>query len=156
MERIGNVRRLLLSFTLFAVLAPAALALSGAAAARACALDSKPSAYADGVLVTVNNSTPTTSAQLTTWAYFVFPRSFAAHRAITLTENRREVAKTLVAAAMRRPWRWHFGDGKIAYGWTVRHSYAAAGRYRIVVDAYLPQTKQWYYFDQAIITIRRA
>ena len=121
--------------------------------ARACALDSQPSAYADGQRDRVNPQVPTTSAQLTSWAPFVFARSHPVRRAIVLTEDRREVARTLTAAAMRRPWRWEFGDGQVAYGWTVRHAYAHPGHWRISVAAYDPGTRQWYNFDQVMITI---
>ena len=121
--------------------------------ARACALDSRPSAYADGHRDRLNTQAPTTAAQLAGWAPFVFARTYPARRAIVLTENRREVARSLTAAAMRRPWRWEFGDGQVAYGWTVRHAYAYPGRWRISVDAYEPGTRQWYTFDQVVITI---
>jgi hypothetical protein len=121
--------------------------------ARACALDSRPSAYADGQLDRVNAQAPTTAAQLATWTAFVFARSYPVRRAIVFTEDRREVARTLVPAALRRPWRWRFGDGHTAYGWTVRHAYARPGRWRIQVDAYLPSTRQWYSFDQVTVTV---
>ena len=130
------------------------LAVCGAGSAAACALDQTPSVYANGQLAGKNPSLPTTQAQLKVWTYFIFTRTYPMHHAITFTENRREVAQTLKAVAMRRPWRWHFGDGQIAYGWTVRHTYAHAGRWRIVVDAYLPSAKQWYEFDQVTITVK--
>jgi hypothetical protein len=101
----------------------------------------------------VNTHVPTTSAQLAGWAPFVFARSYPVRRAIVLTENRREVARSLTVAAMRRPWRWKFGDGQVAYGWTVRHTYAHPGDWRISVDAYDPGTRQWYNFDQVVITV---
>lgn len=130
------------------------LAVGGASSAAACALDQTPSVYANGQLARKNPHLPTTQAQLSVWTYFVFARTYAVHHAITFTENRREVASTLTAAAMRRPWRWRFGDGQVSYGWTVRHSYAHAGRWRVVVDAYDPGTKQWYDFDQVTITVK--
>lgn len=123
--------------------------------AGACALDQKPSVSVDGRLARLNGHIPTSSAQLATWTYFVFDRSYPARHPVTLTENRREVANTLTAAAMRRPWQWQFGDGHTAYGWTVRHSYAHTGKWRISVAAYDPGTKKWYSFDQVTITVRR-
>lgn len=127
----------------------------GATAVRGCSLDNKPSVYADGQLAGINPTVPLTSAQLATWAFFAFPRTFRARTAVILTENRREVAQTLIPAAMRRPWRWRFGDGQSAFGWTVRHRYARAGSWRIGVDAFDPGTKKWYNFDQVLIRISR-
>jgi hypothetical protein len=136
-----------------ALLGLAGSLLSVPAVAHACSLDSQPSAYADGQRDRLNTQAPTTSAQLAGWAPFVFPRSYPVRRAIVLRENRREVARSLTAAAMRRPWRWRFGDGQVAYGWTVRHAYAHPGYWRIGVDAYDPGTRQWYNFDQVVITV---
>jgi hypothetical protein len=139
-----------------ALLALAGCLLGGPAVARvarACKLDAQPSAYADGQRDRVNTQAPATSAQLASWAPFVFARSYPVRRAIVLTEDRRELARSLTAAAMRRPWRWELGDGQVAYGWTVRHAYAHPGHWRISVDAYDPGTRQWYNFDQVVITV---
>lgn len=126
-----------------------------AAPVQACGLDGTPSVSANGRLAQVTPWTPTTQAQMAIWAIFDFTRHYAVRQAITLTENRREVARALIASAMQRPWRWRFGDGQTAYGWTVRHAFARPGTWRIMVDAYLPSTKQWYNFDQVMIVITR-
>jgi hypothetical protein len=135
-----------------------AFAVTGAATTvYACSLDLKPSLSANGVLDVVNKQVPTSSAQLKELASlgpFVFSAPFAPHKTITFTENRREVAQSLLPNAVRTPWRWHFGDGKVAYGWTVKHAYARKGDMRIMVDAYLPSTKKWYEFDRVTIHIR--
>jgi len=115
--------------------------------AQACALDSKPSLSANGVLPTLNTAAPVTPAQLNAFTPFVFQRPYAAGAKITFEENRADIAQSLIPTAMERPWRWQFGDGKIAYGWSVTHTYARAGTVEVAVDAYYPGTKQWYQFD---------
>jgi hypothetical protein len=144
-----------LSVLALALLATACAGLVAVTPAGACSLDNRPSAYADGQLARANPHIPTSSAQLASWSPFVFARNYQTRHTVTLTESRSEVARSLRAAAMRRPWRWSFGDGHTAYGWTVRHTYTRAGHWRIAVDAYDPGTRQWYNFDQIIITIRR-
>ena len=129
--------------------------LIGAAPARACALDSRPSAFADGQRDRVNTQAPTTAGQLAAWTTFVFAHPYPARHHIVFTEDRREVALSLTAAAMRRPWRWGFGDGHTVDGWTVRHAYVRPGQWRITVDAYNPGTRRWYNFDVVTITVRR-
>src|SRR6266851_5677867 len=85
------------------------------AVAQACSLDNIPSLSLNGRLPILNKAIPLNSAQLATYVPFVFPRPYPVHSIITFTENRRDVAKSLQASAMRRPWRWHFGDGATAY-----------------------------------------
>jgi hypothetical protein len=68
----------------------------------ACALDQRPSMSADGRLVVVNSHAPTNPQAFATWSYFVLPGAFPARRALLLTEDRREVARTLTAEAMRQ------------------------------------------------------
>jgi hypothetical protein len=121
--------------------------LLAAGSAQACALDSRPSLTANGALPILNSQVPLTSGQLMAYTPFVFRRPFAVGARISFEENRADVAKSLVPAAMKRPWRWHFGDGKTAFGWTVTHVYTRAAVLNISVDAYDPGTKQWYQFD---------
>jgi hypothetical protein len=128
-------------------------ALWAGTAARACAIDQRPSASANGRLAHLNPHTPTTSAQLATWGYFIFPGTFRVGADVTLTENRAEVARTLEPSALRDPWGWQFGDGTTALGWTVRHAYARPGPERISVYAYDPAIDRWTLFDQITITI---
>jgi hypothetical protein len=133
---------------LIAVLCALMLAVP-TAVAQACSLDNIPSLSLNGRLPILNKAVPLNSAQLATYAPFVFPRPYPMRSIITFTENRRDVAKSLQASAMRRPWRWHFGDGAVAYGWTVKHSYKHACNIQVSVDAYDPGTKAWYLFDRA-------
>jgi PKD domain len=135
-----------------------ALGITGAAnSANACSIDLKPSLSANGVLDAVNRAVPINSTQLKAFAAagpFVFSAPFAPRKTIIFAENRRDIAQSLLPDAMITPWRWHFGDGTIAYGWTVKHAYARKGDLRIQVDAYLPKTKQWYEFDRVTIHVR--
>jgi hypothetical protein len=120
---------------------------------QACALDSKPSLSANGVLPALNTAVPLTPAQLAAFAPFVFQRPYAAGVRIAFTENRVDVARSLTAAAMQRPWRWQFGDGKTGYGWSVAHQFSRPGSYSISVAAYDQGTKQWYQFDLVRLSI---
>ena len=115
-----------------------------------------PSLTADGILAKPTTDPPITAAELQTYALFTLPRNYTVGRAIVFTEIRREVARSLLPAAMEHPWRWAFGDGGMATGWTVRHSYERPGRHRIDVEAYWPPVKQWIPFDQVTITIAPA
>lgn len=126
---------------------------AGLASARACTLDQRPSVSANHQLAAIDKQAPRTAAQLATWSYFVFTRRYRAHQPIVLAENRRELARTLSARALRQPCGWQFGDGHVAYGWTVRHAYAHAGRWPIKVYVWDPQSGRWDLFDQVTITI---
>jgi hypothetical protein len=139
--------RLLMLALLTAVLA------AGAAPAYACSLDGVPSLSVNGKLPILNPLPALNSAQLQNYAPFIFTHTFAVHATITFSENRTEVAKTVNARDMVRPWRWRFGDGAIGYGWTVKHAYSHARQVRLSVDAYDPGTKQWYEFDRVQLRV---
>lgn len=124
--------------------------------ARACMLDQQPSISADGVLAAINGRPPASASALASWAAFVFGGHYPRGQAIALTEDRRQLALALTAAAMHRPWRWTFGDGAMADGWSVRHAYARPGRWRIGVAAYDPGSGRWYTFDQAELEVAAA
>lgn len=127
----------------------------GLSSTNACTLDQKPSVSADGQLARLNPQAPVTQAQLATWSYFIFARSYAAGHRVTLTENRQDVARSLMPSALRQPWGWLFGDGTYAQGWTVRHAYAHGGHFRIQVYAYNPESHHWDLFDQVGIVVGR-
>ena len=129
-----------------------AVATSGPTA-LACMIDSQPSISANGQVARPNLQPPTTEAQLALWAPFVFTRSYQAGTKVVFTENRQEVAQSLVPAAMLRSWRWNFGDGNSATGWTVHHRYSKPGVWLISVDAYFPSTGKWYLFDKVNVRI---
>jgi hypothetical protein len=122
-------------------------------AASACGLDGVPSLVTEGQLDRVNTLPPLTAAELAVWTKFVVTRLYQAGQRLTLTEERTEVAASLTSVAMRRPWRWRFGDGTTLYGWTVKHAFAKPGKWRIQVDAYYPVDGKWYPFDSATISI---
>lgn len=135
--------------------------IAGGATARACTIDLKPTALADGVLARPNQQQPTSAAQLAVWTPFVFPRSYKTHAPVTLTEDRRKLARVLVPAALRRPWRWTFTDGTshaadqtVIYGWTIRHTFAHPGQWRAAVAAYDTDTRQWYPLDQLALRVQ--
>ena len=138
---------LLMAVTLWAILGTSGAAL-------ACGLDGIPSLLADGRLDRINTATPVTAAQVAAWTPFVLPRAFPARQLIILTEDRAEVAKSLNAVSMRRPWRWRFSDGTVAYGWTVKHAFARPGTWHMAIDAYFPGNGKWYQFDTATVTIQ--
>ncbi len=127
--------------------------LTSQAPARACTLDQKPSVYANGSRAQINPVTPTTQAQMLTWTYFVFARHYAAHQPVALTEDRRQLAGVLMPSALRTPWIWQLGDGHVAHGWSVRHTYAHPGRFQIDVYAYNPESGEWDLFDRVTIVI---
>jgi hypothetical protein len=138
----------------------AALALGAVAVgtpmALACSLDNVPSISANGHLARLNLQPPTTQAELAIWAPFVFTQPYRTNARVIFSENRAEVARSLVPGAMLRPWLWDFGDGNHTTGWTVHHAYTRPGTWHITVDAYFPGTKKWYLFDQAEVTITGA
>lgn len=147
------MRRLLVPF-LVALLAAQGVAAS-AMSLHACALDQRPSLSTNGRLVILNKQVARTQAELATWAFFVVPGAYRTGQPVTMTENRKEVASTLMASALLQPWGWTFGDGTFSQGWTVRHAYTHPGRWKIGVYAYNPESRRWDLFDQATITIRR-
>jgi hypothetical protein len=116
----NSVRISLAHLALAAVLIGIAAGLG--TVAQACTLDKHPSMSADGTLPRITLQVPTTRTQYATWSYFFFPLPFRAGQSVTLSENRQEVARTLVASALQHPWGWAFGDGSVAMGWTVRHA----------------------------------
>lgn len=146
--------RLPLVLTLAVIVTVGSTLTARASPAHACALDQTPSLSVDGIRARVNPVTPTTQAQLAHWTYFIFPHTYRAGHPLTLTEDRREVARTLMPSALRQPWGWQFGDGQVAVGWTVRHTYARAGQYRLRVYCWNPEAHAWDAFDQATITLR--
>ncbi len=137
-----------------AIVAVALVACSiGTSVVQACALDNVPSMSMNGKLAARNNKMP---GNLSIYAAFYFKRPIKAGHKVTMAENRRECARSLVASAMRHAARWRFGDGTTAYGWNVHHTYRAKGTYRITVSAYYAKGHEWYRFDEVDVVVRRA
>jgi hypothetical protein len=131
------------------------IALTAPQTARACTIDGKPTGFANGSRAVVTHVTLTV-ATARTWAPFSFRSPYHAHTAIRLTEDRAGLQGVLQPDdAMRRAWRWEFGDGTHATGWTLTHRYARPGAYRITVLAYYPAFHQYISFDKVRITITR-
>ncbi len=108
----------------------------------------------NGALVELNPNIARTQAQALRWAPFIASSTYRSGATIVLTENRTELARTLLPTVMTHPWRWQFGDGAAAYGWTVRHAYKHAGRWRVTTDCYDPASRTWNNFDQAVIVVK--
>jgi hypothetical protein len=132
------------------------LALPAGAAlhALACSLDNIPSLSANGVLAHLN-TTPPTKANVHWWEPFVLTQLFTGVRPVRFAENVREVRGTLPAQAFSRAWKWTFGDGASATGFSATHVYRKPGRYRVLVSAYYPDYHAWYGFDGVLLTLQR-
>jgi chitodextrinase len=133
----------------------ATITLTAPQTAQAFTIDGKPTAFADGSRAVVSH-VQFTAATARTWAPFSFRNPYHAHAAIRLTEDRAQLRGVLRPDdAMQRAWRWEFGDGTHATGWTVTHRHAHPGAYRITVSAYYPTYDQYIAFDRVRITIKR-
>lgn len=124
------------------------------AIAVACTIDGKATAFANHKLAVLTRGKLTT-ASVPTWAPFSFPGRYRAGATITLTEDQAQLRRVLPpeATTTHRAWRWEFGDGTHATGWTVSHRYAHPGTYRISVDAYYPSWHQYFSFDLVRIVV---
>ncbi len=119
-------------------------------AARACAIDSTASLFADGVRATLTTAAP---SDVSHWAAFSFPQAFAAGRPLQFDESRAELAHTLPPAMLDGPYRWTFGDGAATLGHVVTHRYARPGAYRLVVSGFDRGAHRWFQFDNALLRI---
>jgi len=98
--------------------------------------------------------TAPTVATYAWWAHFAGPRAFRPGQHIRLNENDKEIRALLPSSALRRPWRWRFGDGDSIVGDRVAHIYRRPGRYKLSVEAYFP-SYGWQAFDTITVTVRR-
>lgn len=122
-------------------------------AAQACTIDGKATAFANGHLAIRTTFTPQT---MRTWALFSFPGRYRAGAMVRFSEDKASLRNVLASEAMKSPWRWEFGDGTHATGWTVTHLYAHAGIYRIFVAAYYGASSHQYGpFDSLRLVVTR-
>jgi hypothetical protein len=86
----------------------------------------------------------------------VAPGVYPTGQPVLLQENQGRLRVTLPSSAFRTPWRWAFGDGTLAQGRSVRHSYRHRGTYVVGVQAYLinGHASAWYLFDSVVIQVR--
>lgn len=121
------------------------------AMAGACALDGKPSAYADNVPAVIARQPPT-AATWSWWAHFAFPGRYRHGQQVVFRENDAQVRKLLSYAQLSRGWRWRFGEGSAAFADRPSHTYRRPGHYRVYVDAYIPGAG-WNTFDTISIWV---
>jgi len=119
----------------------------------ACAIDGVPSLRADGAPVILNRTQPT-SASLAHWAPFVFARTFRPGQSVYLSEDMRELVRTLPPEMVQGRWLWRTGDGGRVEGRTASHRYNHPGTYLITVGVELPAHRGAFIFDSALLTVR--
>lgn len=124
-----------------------ALFFATGAAATACTLDGIASLSVNGVTAALTSGHPT-RANAGYWAPFTLLAQ-GSGSTLRFSENMRNVAQSLPPAMLATPFRWDFGDGATASGFTVRHAYAHAGWYKITVRYEWPARHQWIVFDSA-------
>jgi hypothetical protein len=129
--------------------------LGDTATTVACGVDGIPSLSANAVLAQ-RNRVPPTGASLSHWAQFVFSSPFRVGEPVRFTENQQLLRHTLAPEAFGHPWRWRFGDGATAVGYTVTHTYKRVGTYTLIVLAYYPSTPAWYELDDALVGVTPA
>lgn len=138
-----------------------AVALAGALVAstvvHACTIDGKATASVNGQRAVraplVTKPLPASVAR--TWAMFTFNGHYTTRSLLHLVEDRAQLKLALSAETMKQTWRWDFGDGAHASGWSVTHRYTRAGTYRITVSSYYPAFHKYFAFDEVRIVVGR-
>ncbi len=121
---------------------------------QACTIDGKPTAFANGRQAVLSPPPRRwTEAAVRTYVQFSFPSAYRAHAAVHLTESRTLLRSVLPAQSLRHALEWEFGDGTHVTGWTVTHSYARPGVYRVLVKAYYNWLHRYYSFDMVRIVV---
>lgn len=128
----------------------AAATFAMANSAQACALDNKPSAYANGARSVITTGAPTV-ATFSWWAHFTFPHALRVGQRVVFREDDAQVRKALPASLQHSPypWRWRFGDGHAAIADRPSHVYRQPGHYKVSVDVYgkVNGKGEWLTFD---------
>ncbi len=97
------------------------------ATARACSIDGIVSLSANGNLANLTDGAAT-RANIAHWAPFSFIAA-AVGDTLHLREDLGELHRTLPESAFKTPFRWSFGDGAVATGWSPSHRYSRLGAY---------------------------
>ena len=96
------------------------------------------------------------TARRGSWAPFVLAQAVAAGALVRLEEAPAHLARTLPAEVRAWPFRWVFGDGSRAVGYTAVHRYARPGQYHLLVYGYYQRERRWFAFDSALVRVVRA
>ena len=139
-----------------AMMLTAALVAVAPLAARACTIDNKPTAFANGARA-VHWPVPKkwNQAVALTYTPFAFVGHFRVGAPVRFAEAKRELRFVLPAGSLRHAIQWRFGDGKRALGWSVAHRFTHPGVYRVYVDAYYTFLHHYYSFDLVRIVVTR-
>lgn len=150
-QRTGVQRVARSSVPLLICLLIGVLLRGGSGAVRACGIDGVPSMSLNGRLVRANHAQATKDT-IAYWAPFLLGTA-PAHADLRLSENEKELHRSLTAQAFATPFRWTFGDGTSARGLAVHHRYSQPGWYRVDVSYYYTPRRQWIAFDSAQLQI---
>jgi hypothetical protein len=115
--------------------------------AVACTLDGIASLSVNGATAGLTSGRPT-RANAGYWAPFTLVAE-GAGSSLQFSEDLQKVAQSLPPSILALPFRWDFGDGAVASGHTVQHTYARPGWYKITVSYDWQARHQWVVFDSA-------
>jgi hypothetical protein len=115
--------------------------------AVACTLDGIASLSVNGTVAGLTSGQPT-RATAGYWAPFTLLAQ-GSGSTLRFSEDLHKVGQSLPPAMLATPFHWDFGDGATASGYTVHHTYAHPGWYKITVRYDWPARRQWIVFDSA-------
>ena len=124
---------------------------SGVPPATACAIDGKPSVFANATQAKITVGAPTIATR-DTWAHFSFPHRYAHGLSIDFHEAMSLLPRSWLSRVNHSRWQWAFGDGTRATALQVRHMFHRSGTYKVTVNALYPHLG-WQTFDSVEITV---